>query len=37
VVFVEFRYLGHMLYYQPSQRLLLWQAAPGKLLALRGA
>lgn len=34
--FVELRYLGHLLYYQPSQRLLLWRAAPGKLLALRG-
>jgi len=36
VLFVELRYLGHILYYQPSQRLLLWRAAPGKLLALRG-
>lgn len=36
VLFVELRYLGHMLYYQPSRRLLLWRAAPGKLLALRG-
>jgi hypothetical protein len=36
VLFVELRYLGHLLYYQPSQRLLLWRTAPGKLLALRG-
>ena len=34
VLFVELRYLGHLLYYQPSQRLLLWRAAPGKLAAL---
>lgn len=36
VLFVELRYLGHILYYQPSQRLLLWRAALGNLLALRG-
>jgi hypothetical protein len=36
VLFVELRYLGHILYHQPSQRLLLWRAVPGKLLALRG-
>jgi hypothetical protein len=36
VLFVELHYLGHILYYQPSQRLLLWRAAPSKLLALRG-
>ncbi|RZK32062.1 MAG: hypothetical protein EOO63_02490, partial [Hymenobacter sp.] len=36
VLFVELRYLGHVLYYQPSQRLLLWRAAPGKLHALHG-
>jgi hypothetical protein len=36
VLFVQLQYLGHTLYYQPSQRLLLWRAAPGKLMALRG-
>lgn len=36
VLFVRLQYLGHTLYYQPSQRLLLWRAAPGKLLPLRG-
>jgi hypothetical protein len=36
VLFVELQYLGHTLYYQPSQRLLLWRAAPGKLMALHG-
>jgi hypothetical protein len=36
VLFVELRYLGHVLYYQPSQRLLLWRAAPGKLQTLHG-
>lgn len=36
VLFVELRYFGHLLYYQPSQRLLLWRAAPGKLHALHG-
>jgi hypothetical protein len=36
VPFVELRYLGHTLYYQPSQRLLLWRAAPGNLQALGG-
>ncbi|TFZ62745.1 hypothetical protein E4631_24650 [Hymenobacter sp. UV11] len=36
VLFVELRYLGHLLYYQPSQRLLLWRAAPGNLQTLGG-
>jgi len=36
VLFVQLQYLGHTLYYQPSQRLLLWRAAPGKLMALHG-
>jgi len=36
IVFVQLQYLGHTLYYQPSQRLLLWRAEPGKLLALHG-
>jgi hypothetical protein len=36
VLFVELRYFGHLLYYQPSQRLLLWRAAPGKLQTLHG-
>jgi hypothetical protein len=36
VLFVELRYLGHTLYYQPSQRVLLWRAAPGKLQVLSG-
>lgn len=31
VVFVQLQYLGHTLYYQPSQRVLLWRSAPGQL------
>ena len=37
VVFVQLQYLGHTLYYQPSQRLLLWRAAPGQLQVLHSA
>ncbi len=33
-LFVELNYLGHKLYYQPSNRWLLWRAEPGKLLSL---
>ncbi|TFZ62607.1 hypothetical protein E4631_24850 [Hymenobacter sp. UV11] len=36
-VFVQLHYLGHTLYYQPSQRVLLWRAAPGQLQALYSA
>lgn len=36
VLFVELRYLGHLLYYQPTQRVLLWRATPGQLQPLRG-
>jgi hypothetical protein len=36
VLFVQLQYLGHTLYYQPSQHLLFWRAAPGKLMALHG-
>ncbi|MGI4863389.1 MAG: hypothetical protein ACRYFZ_05655, partial [Janthinobacterium lividum] len=36
-VFVQLSYLGHTLFYQPSQRVLLWRAAPGQLLALLNA
>ncbi|MGI4820195.1 MAG: hypothetical protein ACRYFV_03185 [Janthinobacterium lividum] len=36
VVFVQLQYLGHTLYYQPSQRVLLWRAAPGQLAPLGG-
>jgi hypothetical protein len=36
-VFVELHYLGHVLYYQPTQRWLLWRVVPGKLLALLSA
>lgn len=34
LIFVELHYLGHVLYYQPRERLLLWRAMPGALLAL---
>jgi hypothetical protein len=34
---MQLQYLGHTLYYQPSERLLLWRTAPGKLMALRGS
>lgn len=34
LVFVELHYLGHVLYYQPRGRLLLWRVVPGTLLAL---
>jgi len=37
VTCVQLQYLGHTLYYQPSQRLLLWRAAPGNLKVLRSA
>ncbi|TDN39892.1 hypothetical protein E4631_24960 [Hymenobacter sp. UV11] len=37
VVFVHLRYLGHTLYYQPTQRLLLWRAAPGDLQLVHSA
>jgi hypothetical protein len=36
-VFVELHYLGHVLYYQPKERWLLWRVVPGKLLALLSA
>jgi hypothetical protein len=36
VVFVQLQYLGHTLYYQPRQRVLLWRAAPGQLAPLGG-
>ncbi|TDN35758.1 hypothetical protein A8B98_12620 [Hymenobacter sp. UV11] len=36
-VFVQLQYLGHTLYYQPSQRVLLWRSAPGQLQALHSA
>jgi hypothetical protein len=35
-IFVQLQYLGHTLYYQPTQRLLLWRAAPGELRLLTG-
>lgn len=34
LVFVELPYLGHVLYYQPRERVLLWGALPGTYLAL---
>jgi hypothetical protein len=34
VVFVQLTYLGHTFFYQPTQRVLLWRAAPGQLMAL---
>jgi hypothetical protein len=37
VIFVQLQYLGHTLYYQPSQRVLLWRSAPGQLRALLSA
>jgi ribosomal protein S27AE len=37
LVFVELHYLGHVLYYQPRERLLLWRVVPGTLLALLSA
>jgi hypothetical protein len=37
VTCVQLQYLGHTLYYQPSQRLLLWRVAPGNLQVLRSA
>jgi ribosomal protein S27AE len=37
LIFVELHYLGHVLYYQPRERLLLWRAMPGALLALLSA
>lgn len=33
---MQLQYLGHTLYYQPTQRLLLWRAAPGELRLLTG-
>lgn len=33
-VFVQLSYLGHTLFYQPTERVLLWRVAPGQLLAL---
>jgi hypothetical protein len=36
VLFIELRYLGHLLYYQPTHRVLLWRATPGQLQPLRG-
>jgi hypothetical protein len=35
-IFVQLQYLGHTLYYQPSQRLLIWRAAPGEMRQLSG-
>jgi hypothetical protein len=35
-IFVQLQYLGHTLYYQPSQRLLIWRAAPGVMRSLSG-
>lgn len=37
MVFVELSYLGHVLYYQPRERWLLWRVVPGTLLALLSA
>jgi hypothetical protein len=37
LVFVQFTYLGHTLFYQPTQRVLLWRVGPGQLMALRKA
>lgn len=37
LLFVELHYLGHVLYYQPRERLLLWRVMPGTLLALLSA
>lgn len=37
LIFVELHYLGYVLYYQPRERLLLWRAIPGALLALLSA
>jgi hypothetical protein len=37
LVFVELHYLGHVLYYQPRERWLLWRVVPGTLLALLSA
>jgi hypothetical protein len=36
-VFVQLTYLGHTLFYQPSQRVLLWRVLPGQMVALRKA
>lgn len=36
ITFVQLQYLGHRLYYQPTQRLLFWQAAPGEIRPLQG-
>jgi hypothetical protein len=36
ITFVQLQYLGHQLYYQPTQRLLFWQAAPGDIRQLQG-
>jgi hypothetical protein len=36
-LFVELQYLGHVLYYQPRERLLLWRVVPGTSLALLSA
>jgi hypothetical protein len=35
-IFVQLQYLGHTLYYQPTQRLLIWRAAPGVMRSLSG-
>lgn len=32
--FIELNYLGHKLYYQPTNNWLLWGIEPGKLVAL---
>ena len=31
-LFLQLAYFGHTLYYQPTQRCLLWEAAPGQYL-----
>ena len=36
LTFVQLQYLGHMLYYQPTHRLLFWQAVPGDIRQLQG-
>lgn len=36
ITFVQLQYLGHLLYYQPTQRLLFWRAAPEDIRQLQG-
>jgi hypothetical protein len=36
-VFVQLTYLGHTLFYQPTQRVLLWRVMPGQMMTLEKA